>query len=51
MYSAGTTTKTDVVVRIRWIVVVTVGATQVVVVVPGSTTQNAGKRALSLRRF
>ena len=45
MYSAGTTTKTDIVVRVRWLVMVAVGATQVVevVVVPCSTAQNAGK--------
>jgi len=43
MYSAGTTTKPKIVVRVRWFVVVTVGAAQVVVVVPRATTQNAGK--------
>jgi len=45
MYSAGTTTKTVVVVRVRWVVVVAVRAAQVVefVVVPRSTAQDAGK--------
>jgi hypothetical protein len=45
MYSAGTTTKTEVVVRVRWLVVVAVRTAQVVevVVVPRSTAQDAGK--------
>ena len=45
MYSAGTTTKTVVVVRVRWSVVVAVRTAQVVevVVVPRSTAQDAGK--------
>ena len=45
MYSAGTTTKTVVVVRVRWLVVVAVRVAQVVdvVVVPRSTAQDAGK--------
>jgi hypothetical protein len=45
MYSAGTTTKTEVVVRVRWLVVVAVRTAQVVevVVVPRSTAHNAGK--------
>jgi len=45
MYSAGTTTKTVVVVRIRWPVVVAGRAAKVVevVVVPRSTAHNAGK--------
>ena len=43
------TTKSDIVVRIRRFVVVTVGATQVVsIVVPATTPQHTPERASSL---